>query len=273
MAKEFFTLTLPNIGSVMFPGGKPLDSTFHVQNGNFKGCGQIVASSLAQGGPAPRFLDKSVFSLLVNPSVPVYKLDPEKHLTPSERALLSSIRTDITSHTDTIIKHGYTGSIDDSHIEEILKSISIRILTRSVLFLEGLNAYGLGTIIQSHPEACKALFVKDVHNDDDQVDANFLFLSLRPSYSPKGSTRRRTTEESTMDFFQDFLFNLEDKQRVNAAGYAEAIASDDTDDPTNHTNTEVVQTHGQFQCPDCSPAGVLGWLTGQKHKPINGEEN
>ena len=75
-----------------------------------------------------------------------------------------------------------------------------------------------------------------------------------------------------MDFFQDFLFNLEDEPRVNAAGYAEAIASDDTDDPTNHTNTEVVQTHVQFQCPDCSPAGVLGWLTGQKHKPINGEE-
>ena len=275
MAKEFFTLTLPNIGSVMFPGGKPLDSTFHVQNGNFKGCGEIVASSLAQGGPAPCFLDESVYSLLVNPSVPVHELDPEKHLTPSDRNLLSSIRTDITSHTDTIIEHGYTSSIDDSHIEEILKSIAISIVTRRVLylkeFLEGLNVYGLGSIIQSHPEACKALFVKDVHNDDDQVDANFLFSSLRPSYSPKGSSRR-TTEESIMDFFQDFLFNLEDEPRVNAAGYAEAIASNDTDDPTNHTNTEVVQTHVQFQCPDCSPAGVLGWLTGQKHKPINGEE-
>lgn len=74
----------------------------------------------------------------------------------------------------------------------------------------------LGTIIQSHPEACKALFVKDVHNDDDQVDANFLFSSLRPSYSPKGSSRG-TTEESMMDFFQDFLFNLEDEPLVNAA--------------------------------------------------------
>ena len=148
-------------------------------------------------------------------------------------------------------------------------------MTRRVLylkeFLEGLNAYSLGSIVQSHPEACKALFVKDVHNDDDQVDANFLFSSLRPSYSSKGSSRR-TTEESMMDFFQDFLFNLEDEPRVNAPGYAEAIASDDTDDPTNHTNTGVVQTHVQFQCPDCSPAGVLGWLTGQKHKPINGEE-
>ncbi|XP_068749108.1 uncharacterized protein [Montipora capricornis] len=197
---------------------------------------------------------------VVNPFVPVLELDPEKHLTPSDRALLSSIRTDITSHTDTIIEHDYTGSIHDSHIEEILKSIAISIVTRRVLylkeFLEVLNAYGLGSIIQSHPEACKALFVKDVHNDDDQVDANFLFSSLRPLYSPKGSSRR-TTEESMIDFFQDFLFNLEDEPRVNAAGYAEVI---------------VVQTHVRFQCVACSPAGVLGWLTGQKHKPINGEE-
>ena len=65
-----------------------------------------MASSLAQGGPAPRFLDESVYSLLVNPSVPVHERDPEKHLNPSDRALLSSIRTDMTSHTDTIIEHG-----------------------------------------------------------------------------------------------------------------------------------------------------------------------
>ena len=48
VAKEFLTSTLPNIGSVMFPGGKPFESTVHVQNnGIFKACGQVVASSLA----------------------------------------------------------------------------------------------------------------------------------------------------------------------------------------------------------------------------------
>ena len=274
MAKEFFTSTLPNIGSVMFPEGKPLESTFHVQNGNFKACGQVVASSLAQGGPAPHFLDESVYSLLVNPSVPVHELDPQKHLTPSDRLLLNSVRTDLTSHADTVIEHGYTGRIDDSHMEEIVKSIVISIVTKRVVylkeFLEGLDAYSLGSIIQTHPEACKALFIKDAQNDDE-VDANFLFSTLHPVYSPNGSTRREI-EESMMDFLQDFLFRMEDEPSGNVTGYAEAIASSDTDDLTTHTNTEVAETNEQFHSADCSPTGVMGWLTGQKHKPINGEQ-
>ena len=75
MAMELFTLTIPNIGSVIFPSGKPLDSTSHVQNGTFKACGEIVAASLAQGGPAPCFLEESVYQLLVNPNVPLQELD------------------------------------------------------------------------------------------------------------------------------------------------------------------------------------------------------
>ena len=120
-----------------------------------------MASSLAQGGPTRCFLDESVYSLLVNPSVPVHELDPQKHLTPSDRLLLNSVRTDLTSHADTVIEHGYTRRTDDSHMEEIVKSIVISIVTKRVVylieFLEGLNAYSLGSIIQTHPEACKSL--------------------------------------------------------------------------------------------------------------------
>ena len=38
IANGFFTLIPRNIGSVMFPGGKPLESAFHVQSENFKAC-------------------------------------------------------------------------------------------------------------------------------------------------------------------------------------------------------------------------------------------
>lgn len=116
MAKEFFTITLPNIGSVIFPNGQPVDSTFHVHNGNFKACGELVAASIAQGGPAPCFLEESVYGLMADPNVPLQQLDTEKHLTTSDRELLNAIKDDIMAHTDTIIEHGYTGTIDDSHI-------------------------------------------------------------------------------------------------------------------------------------------------------------
>lgn len=91
MAKEFFTITLPSIGAVIFPNGQPVDSTFHVHNRNFKACGEIVAASIAQGGPAPCFLEESVYGLMGDPNVPLQQLDSEKHLTTSDRELLNAI--------------------------------------------------------------------------------------------------------------------------------------------------------------------------------------
>ena len=114
-----------------------------------------MASSQVQGGPAPRFLDETVNLLYVNPSLPVHELDPQEHLTLRDMVLLNLIRSGLTSHTDTIMEHGFTGGIDDSHIEEILESIVNSIVTKRgvhlVEVLEGLNAYGLDSIIQTHP--------------------------------------------------------------------------------------------------------------------------
>ena len=73
----------------MLPDGKPVDLMHYVQNGNFRACGEIVAASLAQGGPAPSFfLDASVFDLMVSTSLSLQELDPEIHLTASDRVLL-----------------------------------------------------------------------------------------------------------------------------------------------------------------------------------------
>jgi hypothetical protein len=80
-AKEFFTLAISHIGSSMFSNEQPLDSTFHVQNGNFKACGEIAAVSIAQAGPPACFLAESVYNLMVDPNV----------------------------------EHGYTGLIDNLH--------------------------------------------------------------------------------------------------------------------------------------------------------------
>ena len=36
----------------MFPNGAPVDSAYDIQNGNFRSCGEIAATSIVQGGPA-----------------------------------------------------------------------------------------------------------------------------------------------------------------------------------------------------------------------------
>ena len=170
LAKEFTTMTLPKIGSVIFPNGQPVDSTFNVHNGNFKACGEIVAASIAQGGPAPRFLEESVYGLMANPNVPLQELDMGRHLTATDRELLNTIRDDITAHTDTIVEHSYTGSINASHIEEIISSVAISLVSKRLVYLkefvDGFDTYGLRSIIQTHPEACEPLFVQDVSSHD-----------------------------------------------------------------------------------------------------------
>lgn len=64
IAREFFTETLRNIAISLFPEGAPIDSTLHVQNGDFCACGQLLAASPAQGGPALSCLDESVYTLM-----------------------------------------------------------------------------------------------------------------------------------------------------------------------------------------------------------------
>ena len=51
----------------------------------------VVAASLAQGGPAPCFLDASVHDLMVNTSLSLQELDPGIHLTASDRAFLGTV--------------------------------------------------------------------------------------------------------------------------------------------------------------------------------------
>lgn len=223
MGKEFLTQMIQGIGSTMFPAGGPMNSTYHIQNGHFRACGQIAAVSLAQGGPAPCFLEECVYNLLVNPEVDVKNLSAESHLTAADQSIINQIREDVTPHQEMIIEHGYTGNIDQEHVDDIVQSIIISIVTRQVVimkeFMEGLHLYGLAKIVLSNPEVCKPLFVKAA-GAQDQVDANYLFSLVQPMYSTPGSSRRQV-EESIMDHLQDFLISLEDDQ--NITGYASPV--------------------------------------------------
>jgi len=270
MAKEFLTHMILNMGSTMFPEGGPINSTFHVQNGNFRACGQVAAVSLAQGGPAPCFLEESVYNLLINPEVDVKQLSPEKHLTTSDMAILNQVRDDVTAHQEMIIEHGYTGKINQEHVDEIIQSIVISIVTRRVVlmkeFMAGLNLYGVADIVLSNPEICKSLFVK-LGSEKGNISANELFSMVDPQYSEPGSSRRQV-EEIVMDHLQDFLMSLEDDR--NIMGYAFPVTWNYKEQQDNEQHSS--QPTEEFETPELTPSGIMGWLTGQKHRPLNGEQ-
>ena len=120
-------------------------------------------------------------------------------------------------------------------------------------------------MLKQKPEALKQYFVM---GQGEPVDANFLFSLMKPRFSVDGSTRKEI-EENVMDYFQDFLNSLEDNDD-KVSGYCEAVS-------WNYCETEgsaeqsAEQTDEEFQTAEITVPGMLGWLTGQRHRPINGD--
>lgn len=269
LTREFFTEAVAAIGNKLFPNGSPVDSTYHVQNGNFRTSGEIVASSLAQGGPPPCFLDEIAFQSLVNPEFEIMSLKEENDLTLSESQLLDGIKSDIDNHRDTILEHGYTGPIDMAHIDDIVRSVTVSLVNKRILYLrefkEGLTLYGLSEIVTNQPKVCLPLFVREqVQN----VDATYLFSVINPEYSPVGSSRREL-EETLMDDFQDFLMALDEG---TITGYDSQVAWNYNENPDDIPEADAEPFVDKFQTVELTSAGVMGWLTGQKHRQLNGEK-
>ena len=271
LAREFFSDTIAQIGTTLFPGGAPVDSTLYVRNGTFRTAGEIVVTSLAQNSPPPNFLDTVVFDTLVNLDMDIRALSLERHLTSEERKMCDTIKQDVTQHRDCIIEHGYTGIINEERIDDILGSVMVSIWNKRVLclkeFKEGMSLYGLGSILAHSPAACKPLFVK---GHIAAVDANYLAGLLQPQYSPEGSSRR-LVEENVVDHFQDFLLSLEDD---NITGYSAPIAwnYEDSQLPDKAESSEESPENEKFYSPDLTASGVMGWLTGQRHRAMNGQK-
>ena len=257
----------------MFPNGSPIDSIFYIQNGYFQTCGEIAAVSIAQGGPSPNFLAQCVYDSLVNPITDPNTISKDQ-VTVSEKDMINEITTDTEKHRDYILDHGYTGIISGENIKQIRGTILISIATKRQLylqeFLKGLKLYGVSEIIKLNPEACRPLFVQGYLHG--AVDANYVFSLMKPRFSEEGSNRREL-ENEVMDSFQDFLISLEDDG--NHTGSVEAVAwnYEESQSVGWESNSSVPDkpTDDKFQMADVTVPGVLGWLTGQKHKPISGD--
>ena len=167
-AKEFLEDAVDDIAATLFEDGVPVNSTHHhVQNGNFRTCGELATASLAQGRPPPCFLDECTYKSIFT-EIDLTKVD-EKDLTEKEKLILFDIRLDCTKHTDFILDHGYTGVVHLNFIEDIVNSLKVRFVSNRILYMQeskkGLNVYGLGYMIEMIPDVCSSLFVVDFKND------------------------------------------------------------------------------------------------------------
>jgi len=271
MAKEFLTDAIEQMRSKLFPNGTPKDSMFYAHKGYFFSCGQICLVSIVQGGPPPLIFQDCVYDMMVNGEVDLTTLSPHEHLIPHEKNLIERITKDpqATDLQDIIIEHGYTGPINVDHIDDIIGTVTLSIVTNRMLYLQefkrGLNHYGFLDVLQKNPKLCKELFV--IGTSTTAVDSNYVVSQLQPQFSD-GGTAARTIEEKVFDHLHDFIMDLEDN---TVEGYSEEIAysHNDTEDEAGGIQFEGTQTEVDA---DLSPAGILGWLTGQKHRPVDSDK-
>ena len=188
----------------------------------------------------------------------------ENYISVSDSNMLAAIKGSVEENADTIIDHGYTSVIDNDHKEEIIATIKVSMISRRSVYLRefrnGLRLHGIAEAMRQHSNILKPLFVKQ-HNVE-KLDANYLVSILVPLYSDSEPTKL-AAEERVVDNLQDYIMGLEDGQ---VTGYSEAMTYEE----------EMVDASSEVEngmrSIEMTPAGVLGWLTGQQHKPLNGEQ-
>ncbi|XP_067248453.1 uncharacterized protein [Chanodichthys erythropterus] len=239
--KEFLSTMVAGIEKRLFEGdakkGKmPKYSLNDLDNELFKVAGEIFAVSIAQGGPAPRFMQEWCYEYLVTGNI---KRDGVHDTEISPLIKMIEDASDLSNYTKEILDCGYTGPINTDHKESILRALALHITTKRIPMLqqlrEGLKIYDLIKVMQRKPQECHNLFVIGYN---DKVDSHYILSHLAPEMSPTGSIKQ-VKESKIMEFFQDFLLELEDTQ------------------PEDEASGETL-----------SEPKIMQWMTGQAHRHL-----
>ncbi|XP_067283585.1 uncharacterized protein [Pseudorasbora parva] len=241
LRKEFLSTMVAGIERRLFEGdvmkGKmPKYSLNDLDNELFKVAGEIFAVSIAQGGPAPRFMQKWCYEYLVTGNI---KRDGVHDTEISPLIKMIEDASDLSNYTKEILDCGYTGPINIDHKESILRAIALHITTKRIPMLQqlckGLEIYDLIKVMQRKPQECHNLFVIGYN---EKVDSHYILSHLAPEMSPTGSVKQ-VKESKIMEFFQDFLLELEDTQPEDGA------AGETLSEPK-----------------------IMQWMTGQAHRHL-----
>ncbi|RVE67609.1 hypothetical protein OJAV_G00104750 [Oryzias javanicus] len=240
---EFLTEMVAGLEKRLFEGkegkGKiPKYSISDLDKGLFRVAGEIFAVSLAQGGPAPKFLQEWCFNFLATGKLTnITKNDVHE---PQLKSLIKKLEESevVSAYTEDIINCGYTGPINTKKKEDIIRAIVLHATMQRTPMLkelrDGLDIYNLTTVLRQRQEYCRGLFVPD--NNNNKVDSNYIVSHLAPEMSETGSMKY-IKEVKILNYFQDFLIELEDNQ------------SEGDED--------------QLTVPK-----VMQWLTGQAHRHL-----
>ncbi|XP_042609898.1 uncharacterized protein LOC109078860 [Cyprinus carpio] len=214
----------------------------------FRTAGEVMTASLAQGGPCPNFLREWCFKYLCSgdsDSIQVSASDVTANCKGMSNFITINSTSDdnISDLIGDIVTCGYTGIVSVYKRDSIIRAVILHSTMRLILMLDqlrkGLQLYELPKIMKTHQDLCQPLFVT---GEDNKVDAVFILENSRPVFSEIGSAKHRM-ETNIMNFFQDYLQEIEDSEQ---------------DGPSNNNIAPGSLTVGR----------IMQWLIGQGHKPL-----
>ncbi|XP_075888901.1 uncharacterized protein LOC142892574 [Nelusetta ayraudi] len=247
LSREFLTEMLAEIENRPFVGGpdkkgkNPLYCLNSLDSRFFRSAGEVMAASLAQGGPCPNFMREWCFRYLCSGDADSI-LVSASDVTDLELSLLverinSATNDNISDLVDDIVTCGYTGFVStekrDSMIRTVILHSTMRVLPMLDQLRKDLMLYDLPEVMNSHQDLCQKLFIP---GEDDEADAAFLLENTCPVYSDTGSAKHQ-------NFLQDYLQEIEDSEHEG---------------PSNNSVTPEGLTVGR----------IMQWMTGQRHKPV-----
>ncbi|XP_041838349.1 uncharacterized protein LOC121638002 isoform X2 [Melanotaenia boesemani] len=171
LRKEFLTEMVRGIESHYFEGdgeqGKiPKYNILDYQDHNFKTCGEILATSLVQGGPAPNFFTTQCYNFLCHGEMGING-GPEEVTAQDMKNLKAEVQNaddeKLMGLSDAIVACGYQGPITVDKKNAITEAIGLHSVVRLIPILtqlrEGFKLYGVTEILAHHEQLCQELFV------------------------------------------------------------------------------------------------------------------
>ncbi|XP_066554863.1 G2/M phase-specific E3 ubiquitin-protein ligase-like [Amia ocellicauda] len=197
LRKEFFTEMISGIEQRFFESGldkkgkNPIYSVNYLDHKYTKTvtAGEIMAVSLAQGGPAPTFMREWCFTYLASGDIDQLELSSDDV---------------ISAYFKDILNCGYTGVISTEKSDEMIRAIvrhsTVRLTPMLQQLRKGLQLYNFSLEKTTKTNFCICFW---------QPDADFIMTNCVPHLSEKG-TIKHTLEMDVLNYFQDFLQEAED---------------------------------------------------------------
>ncbi|KAM4563611.1 G2/M phase-specific E3 ubiquitin-protein ligase-like [Odontesthes bonariensis] len=195
-------------------GSTPAYLLSDFDKGLFRTVGQIFSASLAEGGPSPNFITDWCYHYLCLGQIKSEDWTKADVSDANYTDLISKIEAaaelELHELANDVFGCGYSGLISGGKKDEMIRAVilhaNLRLLPILQQMKEGLSLFGLGNIMARHPDICRPLFVP---GDEVTVDADYINSILLAEHNEEGSMRR-AREVAIMQYFQDFLQELEE---------------------------------------------------------------